>query len=96
MEIKNVETEEEVKEKELLLVESALYVSGRPIGLRMLGRILGTRSKDRILKIAETLVEKYKMYNCALEVIEVKKHRFVMQVKIEYSQKVRKLSMQSV
>jgi segregation and condensation protein B len=96
MEIKNVETEEEVKEKELLLIESALYVSGRPIGLRMLGRILGTRSKDRILKIAETLVEKYKMYNCALEVIEVKKHRFVMQVKIEYSQKVRKLSMQSM
>ena len=96
MEIKNIETKEEVKEKELFLVESALYGSGRPLGLRTLGSILGTRSKDRVIKIAETLVEKYKKYCGALEIIEVKKHRFVMQLKTEYSQKVRKLSMQSM
>jgi segregation and condensation protein B len=96
METKNIETNEEVTEKELLLVESALYGSGRPLGLRILGSILGTRSKDRVIKVAETLVEKYNMYSGALEVIEVKKHRFVMQLKTEFSQKVRKLSMQSM
>ena len=96
METKSLEIEEEVAEKDILLVESALYVAGRPLGLRTLGNIMGTRSKERVLKTAEHLVEKYNRYKCALEIIEVKEHRFVMQLKADHSQRVRKLSMQSM
>lgn len=96
MEKKDTQNEENVPKDELMLVEAALYVSGRPLGLRLIGRILGTRSKEKTLKVAEKLVEKYNEYNTAVEVLEVKKHRFVMQLKAEYSQKVRKLSLQSI
>jgi chromosome segregation and condensation protein ScpB len=55
------------------LVEAALYVSGRPLGLGTLASILEARDKSKILSIAQDLVEKYKIYNGALEVREVKK-----------------------
>jgi segregation and condensation protein B len=87
---------ETVDKDDVKLLEAALYVAGRPLGLRTLGRILGIRSKDKVLKTAETLVEKYNNYNCALEVLKVKEQRFVMQLKVEYSPKVRKLSLQSM
>jgi segregation and condensation protein B len=96
MEEKDLDLEANVNKKELMLLEAALYVAGRPLGLRELGRILGTRSKDTILKTAECLVEKYNTYNCALEILEVKEQRFVMQLKADYAPKVRKLSLQSM
>ena len=66
MEGSNSKLEENITEKELALMEAALYVTGRPLGLRTLGMILGIRSKNKVLKIAQRLVEKYNMYNCAL------------------------------
>ena len=96
MEESNSKLEENITEKELALMEAALYVTGRPLGLRTLGMILGIRSKNKVLKIAQRLVEKYNMYNCALEVLEVKEQRFVMQLKVEYAPRVRKLSFQSM
>jgi len=96
MEQSNSKPEETINKKELMLTEAALYVAGRPLGLRTLGRLLGTRSKDRVLKIAEHLVEEYRTYNSPIEILEVKKHRFVMQLKPEHSAKVRKLSLQTM
>lgn len=86
--------EDEINAEDLATVEAALYVSGRPLGLGTLATILGTRSKDKILDIATTLVEKYDTYNCALEVLEVKEQRFVMQTKAEYTRQARKVSLQ--
>lgn len=93
MERSNSKLEENITEKETALVEAALYVTGRPLGLGTLGTILGTRSKSKVLKIAQSLAEKYNTYNCALEVLEVKEQRFVMQLKAEYAPRVRKLSL---
>jgi segregation and condensation protein B len=93
---KNTDLEETVDKKEVMLMEAALYVAGRPLGLRTLGRVLGIRSKERVLKTARYLVEKYSNYNCAIELLELKEQRFVMQLKAGYSKKVRKLSMQSM
>lgn len=93
MECSNSKREEDITEKELALVEAALYVTGRPLGLGTLGTILGTRSKHKVLKITQSLVEKYNMYNCALEVLEITEQRFVMQLKAEYAPRVRKVSL---
>jgi len=93
MEGSNSKLEENITEKEFALVEAALYVTGRPLGLGTLGTILGTRSKNKVLRIAQSLVERYNMYNCALEVLEVKEQRFVMQLKAEYAPRVRKVSL---
>jgi segregation and condensation protein B len=96
MEMSNSKLEETITKKELALVEAALYVTGRPLGLGTLGAILGTRSKSKVLKIAQSLVEKYNKYNCALEVLEVKKQRFVMQLKAEYAPRAKKVSLQPI
>jgi len=88
--------EENITEKERALVEAALYVSGRPLGVGILGSILRTRSINKVLSIAQDLVEKYKTYNGALEVLEVKEKRFVMQLKAEYAPRVRKVSLQPI
>lgn len=92
----NSKLEEAVTKKELALVEAALYVAGRPLGLGTLGAILGARSKNKVLNIAQSLVEKYNTYNCALEVLEVKEQRFVMQLKAEYAPRAKKVSLQPI
>jgi segregation and condensation protein B len=92
----NNSNEPEKNTEDCALVEAALYVTGRPLGVKTLGTILGTRSKDRIVEIAQNVVEKYNGYDSALEVLEVKGHRFVMQLKADYAPRVRKVAQQLV
>ncbi|MBS7625069.1 MAG: SMC-Scp complex subunit ScpB [Candidatus Bathyarchaeia archaeon] len=82
---------EDIKEK-MKIIEAALYVAGRPLDLKTLCSIVGSRSEKRVHKIARMLVEEYKRRNTALEVLELEDHRFVMQLKNEYSSKVRRLA----
>jgi segregation and condensation protein B len=96
MEDSNSKEDENITEEELALVEAALYVTGRPLGLGTLGSILGTRSKSKVLKIAQSLVERYNSYNCALEILEVKEQRFVMQLKAEYAPRAKKVSLRPI
>ena len=74
------------------LLEAALYVAGRPLDLKTLAGIVGTRSKKKVRKLAKSLVEKYANRDTALDVLEVEGERFVMQLKTDYIGKVRKLS----
>lgn len=87
---------EEIKQekftRQLALLEAGLYVAGRPLDLKTLGNVTGTRSKKRIRKLAKTLVENYKNRDTALEVLELEGERFVMQLKTDYTAKVRKLA----
>ena len=87
---------EEIKQenftRQLALLEAALYVAGRPLDLKTLGNVTETRSKKRIRKLAKTLVENYKNRDTALEVLELEGERFVMQLKTDYTAKVRKLA----
>ena len=78
--------------KQLFLMEAALYVSGRPLDLRTLASVVGSRSKKRVRKLATALVENYKNQQTAIEILEVEGERFVMQLKADYTGKVRKLS----
>ena len=87
---------EEIKQEKFTrqsaLLEAGLYVAGRPLDLKTLGNVTGTRSKKRIRKVAKTLVENYRNRDTALEILELEGERFVMQLKTEYTGKVRKLS----
>ena len=82
--------------RELALLEAGLYVAGRPLDLKTLGSVTGTRSKKKVRQLAKTLVENYRNRDTALEVLELEGERFVMQLKVDYTSKVRKLATRPV
>jgi len=84
-------TEEELS-RNTALAEAALYVSGRPLTLETIGSIIGVRSKRKTLAVARKLAEKYREKKGALEVVELSDGRFVLQLKPDYVQKVRRLA----
>ena len=86
-------TAESKEKQELALLEAALYVAGRPLDLKTLGSVIKTRSKKKVQKLARTLMEEYRSRHTALEILELKDERFVLQLKAEYTPKVRKLAL---
>ena len=84
---------EQVPEKTLgdvSLTEAALYVAGRPLDLNDLCSVLKTRSKNRARRTIDRLMQEYGTRNTALEILELKSERFVLQVKAEFTPHVRK------
>ena len=75
---------------DLMLVEGALYVAGHPLDVNELCSVLKTRSKNRAKKIVEKLIQDYRNRNTALEILQLKDERFVMQLKSDYTPHVRK------
>ena len=87
------EKEEPTTEKvhsDLPLVEAALYVAGRPLDLNDLCSVLKTRSKKRARRTVDTLKQEYTARNTALEILELKDERFVLQLKADFTPHVRK------
>ena len=80
------------EKRNLALVEAALYVSGRPLDLKTIGYVLGTRSKRRVKVLVRALVEKYTKLDGALEILELQDERFVMQLKNDCLPSVKRLS----
>lgn len=77
----------------LALLEAALYVAGRPLDLKTLGSVMGTRSKKLVQQLASRLKLEYERRNMSLEILELEDERFVMQLRREYSPKVQRLAM---
>ena len=88
--LQKMQAEEKLK-RDLALLEAALYVSGRPLDLNELCSVLKTRSKNKTRKLARMLIQEYAKRNTALEILELKDERFVLQLKAEYTPHVRKL-----
>ncbi|MCS7120251.1 MAG: SMC-Scp complex subunit ScpB [Nitrososphaerota archaeon] len=88
-----LEKSNEKMKEELALIEAALYVAGRPLDLRTIGRVLGTKSLRKVQSLARTLMNEYKRRETALEVLELEDQRFVLQLKSIYSPRVRKLAL---
>jgi segregation and condensation protein B len=82
---------EEKANKNLALLEAALYVAGRPLDLRELCSVLSTRSKKKTKKYIKMLIQEYSSRKTALEIIELKDDRFVLQLKKEHTPLVKKL-----
>ncbi len=85
------QVDEEKKQRCLVLLEAALYVAGRPLDLNDICATLSTRSKKKAYSYVKTLMEAYSARNTALEILELKDERFVMQVKADYTPLVKKL-----
>jgi segregation and condensation protein B len=83
--------DEEKKQHCLVLLEAALYVAGKPLGLNEICSVLNTRSKKRAEAYVKTLKQEYSTRNTALEILELKDQRYVLQLKAEYTPLVKKL-----
>jgi segregation and condensation protein B len=81
----------EKTQRSLALVEAALYVAGRPLDLNELCSVLGTRSKKKAKMFADTLRQEYSARNTALEILELKDERYVLQVKADFTPLVKRL-----
>lgn len=78
-------------QRDLVLLEAALYVAGKPLDLNELCSVLKSRSKNRAKKLAKKLMNDYSSRDCALEILELKDERYVLQLKAEFTPLVRKL-----
>lgn len=81
----------EKMQRDLALLEAALYVAGRPLDLNELCSVLKTRSKNKTKKLAKMLMKEYASRNTALEILELKDERYVLQLKAEFTSHVKKL-----
>ena len=81
----------ERKDHYLALLEAALYVAGRPLDINELCQVIGSRSKKKVQKYADTLVQEYASRNTALEILALKDERYVLQVKAEFTPLIKKL-----
>lgn len=77
---------------ELAKLEAALYVAGRPLNIKTLGSIIRTRSKKKVRVLVDILLTNYQERNGALELIELKGERFVLQLKSQYVPHVKRLA----
>jgi len=77
-------------QNDIVLVEAALYVAGHPLDMNELCSVLKTRSKARTRKVVEKLIQDYLNRNTALEILELKDERFVMQLKSDFTPHVKK------
>ncbi|MGB9841340.1 MAG: SMC-Scp complex subunit ScpB [Candidatus Bathyarchaeales archaeon] len=83
--------EAEKTQRCLKLLEAALYVAGRPLSLTELSSVLNTRSQQKTKKYLKTLMQEYSSRNTALEILELKDERYVLQLKAEFTPLVKKL-----
>jgi len=80
----------EKTQRDLALLEAALYVAGRPLDLNELCSVLKTRSKNKTKKLAKKLMQEYTDRNTALEILELGDERYVLQLKAEFTPQVKK------
>ncbi len=73
------------------LLEAALYVAGRPLNINELGSVLNTRSKKKTEMYLRVLMEEYAARNTALEILELKDERYVLQLKADFTPLVKRL-----
>ncbi len=85
------ETHEDRVHHKLALLEAALYVAGKPLDLNEICAVLGSRSKKNAQKLLTTLKQDYASRNTALEILELKDERYVLQLKAEFTPLVKKL-----
>jgi segregation and condensation protein B len=83
------ELDEELAKK---VIEAALFVAGRPLDIETLGSVSKLRSRAKTKKLSRAVAELYRKNDGAVEVVELPDERFVMRVKSEYAEAVRRVS----
>ena len=64
-----------------MIAEAILFISDRPVKLRILQRAMGIRSGKKAKKILQELMEEYSRRGGAIEIIELHGDSFFMKVK---------------
>ncbi len=73
-------------------IEAALYAAGRPLSVDELQKAAGTDSTNKAIKITRELAQTINAHLHALELIELRDASFVMQLKLQYNNVVRKFA----
>ena len=81
----------EKKQRYLVMLEASLYVVGRPLDLNEICSVLNTRSKKKAQEYVRILRQEYISRSTALEILELKDQRYVLQLKAEFTPLVKKL-----
>jgi len=81
----------EKRQQSLVLLEAALYVAGRPLDINEMCSVLNTRSKKKAQQLAKDLKAEYASRKTAMEILELKDERYVMQVKADFTPLVKRL-----
>ncbi len=89
--VEHEETHEDRVHHRLALLEAALYVAGKPLDINEVCAVLGSRSKKNATKLVHALATDYASRNTALEILELKDERYVLQLKPEFTPLVKKL-----
>ncbi len=84
-------SEEDKKKRHLMMMEAALFVAGRPLDLNELCSVITSRSKKRAQQLVREIMQEYSARGSALEVLELKDERYVLQLKAEFTPLVKKL-----
>jgi len=74
------------------LIEAALYAAGRPLSIEDLERVSKAGGIPETESLLGELVDEYQSRSSSLEIVQVSKGRYVLQLKPEYSTKVARLS----
>lgn len=75
----------------IALIEASLYVTGRPLTVNTIASIIGLRSETKVKELTRRLIKRYEETPTALQIIEMNDGRFVMQLKPQYAEPVKKL-----
>jgi segregation and condensation protein B len=88
-----MENDENTRDGErMALVEAALYAAGRPLELDELTKMAETRSEKVALRLIAALARRFDDEKSALEVKELPDNRFVLQLRLGYTEKVRRVA----
>lgn len=83
-------------DEETRLVEAALYISGRPLSIHEIQQATQIPTLKRIREIVQTLIEDYEKRVSALEIIQLPRQRFVLQLNPSLSEQVGELAPQGL
>jgi len=72
-------------------IEAILFSAGKPVPLNLIMRICETRSKKKVLSAIEELRKHYQENSRALELIELPGNRYLLKLRREYMELVRKI-----
>lgn len=74
------------------LIEAALYAAGRPLSIDDLENVSKAGGKRETESFLEELIGEYQTRSSSLEIVQVSRGRYALQLKPEYSTKVSRLS----
>ncbi len=74
------------------LMEAALYAAGRPLSIEDLEKVSKAGGRPETESLLEELISEYQGRSNALEIVQVSRGRYALQLKPEYSSRVSRLS----